>query len=1304
MTQSKFVIPQKLDDLSHPQDDSNIYYVNNELASLEIAHQLAETESKLHQDPLNIIDEFGVFYSVLRTFDTLDTRLKDRFWTILFKTTNSFSEQLRSILSTENAQSLFDSAEEKLQYSNALKMIIFLDCTFIQFFEDAQSSHKHNFDKDIAGGDQGRKRKDQTANKKKAAISLDYEKYRVRVLKDILQLISSPLSRISDSSTEAQEVANQVMRVSYKMIENSAINHLTKDNDLININFSLVGCGIEKYNQSLTFCLKFIQLLQQREQLAPLLADLVSFIVSRHDQRQLVSDIIREIAHIDIRSLTADSSGTRAVSAFLISLSEKCSEEFLPSIDELFDYLEQDSYHMRSTTLSIFGNLIIKTLHKQDADKDLRDRLLDVMLDHICDITTFTRSRALQVWATLCENQMLPLSYLVPVTTAAVGRLLDKSCPVRKSAVRFITTILMRNPFARKLPLQAFVQKYEQENKKLEELIEEERKRLEKEEEVLETLSQDSQTSINSDTDPSQVHPNAKVTKDVVLTSESAVVTQKRKVDFLRDAIAFTQQIHKAIPLTSEMLYSEKITDISEAIEFFVCSYEFGIDEALVGFKKMILLVNGKEKGYKETITAAYKRIFFESTIYEGKPNKDSLIVENLINFTQESTIGEFISLEVLMGHFYLSGDFTLDMERELMATFTRAKTTATIEDAIAAIQLIGSLALVKPDLINHNLHLCVKHGLLEPIAMSTGGSFDDQATRLVRETCIAIRKSIPRKIEDKSRSMRLARDDEIFVHIENIIVDSFTSTKSDSWFSMCDETIRILFDMAENPEKICESIFNKMVDKLLKNAIQCTNSISTQDTNRNESPDYVCQPSTLQGTQASQISNNTMELVNPTTLARFIHFLGDVALDLAVFLELNVLVELKVRTAPADESKHNISAANISISSRRRSRRFANKSMDEANLEDEIGLGGAEAEDAELEFIGSICDEEIVCGKNLLAKLARVVLEVAKDPIRYYHPELKQASSLALAKCMMVSARFCHDHLRLLFTILERTEDSAIKINLLVAISDLCIRFPNQLDGWTNKIFNCLQNNDVLVRRVALKILSRLILCDILKAKDQISTIANLIVDDDEQISSFARHFFVELSRKLNAIYNCLPDIISRLSDAKTGISEDAFRIVMKFIFELLDKAQQIDRLLDKLCGRFMDTDCERHWSDLAYCLSLLKYNDKSMAKLVDKFDCYKDKLCIDSVHESILSIVSTYKKNHGLKDEMKQLLAEFETKIAKAVGEKPEGEDMDATEGAGGHSEMEENGNTSHATTATPTPVPGENADVTETSMEED
>ena len=101
-------------------------------------------------------------------------------------------------------------------------------------------------------------------------------------------------------------------------------------------------------------------------------------------------------------------------------------------------------------------------------------------------------------------------------------------------------------------------------------------------------------------------------------------------------------------------------------------------------------------------------------------------------------------------------------------------------------------------------------------------------------------------------------------------------------------------------------------------------------------------------------------------------------------------------------------------------------------------------------------------------------------------------------------------------------------------------------------------------------------------QVKGQISDMALCTIDDETKISVLAKLFFTELARKGNALYNVMPDIISRLSDPDAGTEEDKFREIMKFIIGLIEKDKHLESLVEKLCQRVRVTKTERQWRDL--------------------------------------------------------------------------------------------------------------------------
>jgi condensin complex subunit 1 len=81
----------------------------------------------------------------------------------------------------------------------------------------------------------------------------------------------------------------------------------------------------------------------------------------------------------------------------------------------------------------------------------------------------------------------------------------------------------------------------------------------------------------------------------------------------------------------------------------------------------------------------------------------------------------------------------------------------------------------------------------------------------------------------------------------------------------------------------------------------------------------------------------------------------------------------------------------------------------------------------------------------------------------------------------------------------------------------------------------------------------------------------AACIVDVEERIQCLVKLFFTELAKKGNALYNIMPDIISRLSDAE--LPEAQFQRIMEFLFPNIQKDKQTESMVEKLCHRFRAT-----------------------------------------------------------------------------------------------------------------------------------
>jgi condensin complex subunit 1 len=270
--------------------------------------------------------------------------------------------------------------------------------------------------------------------------------------------------------------------------------------------------------------------------------------------------------------------------------------------------------------------------------------------------------------------------------------------------------------------------------------------------------------------------------------------------------------------------------------------------------------------------------------------------------------------------------------------------------------------------------------------------------------------------------------------------------------------------------------------------------------------------------------------------------------------------------------------------------------------------------------------------------------------------PALKASALLALTKLMVVDATICENNLQLLFTFLQnRVVDPSIRSNLVVALGDLALRFPNLIEPWTEHVYRTLGDPDVGVRKTAMMVLTHLILNDMMKVKGHIAKMAVCLEDSDERVAALASLFFHELAKKeykgTSPIYNLLPDMLSMLSKDST-LNRSQFQSVMQQLLAHIKKDKQGDALVEKLCQRFASTEDESQWRNVAFCIIQLPISDKGIKKLVEGFNFYKNALADEETAGILLSIVAKAKKNAS-KPESKELIEDLESKMVNCIEE---------------------------------------------------
>lgn len=455
----------------------------------------------------------------------------------------------------------------------------------------------------------------------------------------------------------------------------------------------------------------------------------------------------------------------------------------------------------------------------------------------------------------------------------------------------------------------------------------------------------------------------------------------------------------------------------------------------------------------------------------------------------------------------------------------------------------------------------------------------------------------------------------------------------------VCSRTFQYIYKMCHQPNIITQTVIGDLWTTLMQISEEIGDNNLEEELPANE-PGLTQMPF-IRPSQ-NGFNFNESKMVLPTyLLSRFIFMIGYVAMKELIYLDIDIYSNLKYRQDLADiqknKKKTNAQKANavgrrttLNMSATAAVRKSVlpqqnqqNQDEDDNNEDDVIGPS---AEDAFAEQINMICEHELLYQRGgIFRKFMPMILEVLKFPKRFNNQELQRSALLAVIHFMSVSSEFCEKNMHFLMNIFLHSQDIDIKCNVIIGMSDLTFRFPNVIEPWSSHMYSTLHDKNRELRLTSVRILSHLISHEMILIKGQISDLAMCLVDKDDEIRTATEVFFKEIAHKSNILYNVLPDIISRLGDPNLHLEEGKYQIIMRYIIGLINKDRQIENLVDKLCYRFKITEQERQWRDIAFCLSLLSYTEKTIKKLVENIPLFKDKVQVQEVYDFFRNIITS-------------------------------------------------------------------------------
>ncbi|KAM9724450.1 condensin complex subunit 1 [Menidia menidia] len=1268
----------------------NQYVVQDVVSPKQLPSQLSRFKAALRsQGPLCILEHFDTGYSVLQHFNSVDLGMKEDTLELLVQVVCGLAVSLPELLVSTSI-----SAAERKEKLNAVKMSVFLLCKLTENLESVSCRQSIV----TAPGKGGKK------GKSSAEGLIQWDSEREKVLQALVQLLQLDIRSLWNLSLVEEEFISCVTCCCYKLLENPTIGHVkskpTRDGII-----HLLGLLIKKYNHLLGASVKVIQLLQHFEQLSSVFAQAVFVWSTEYGVRAIIGEVIREIGQKSSEELVREGSGVKAFATFLSELSALVPDLMIPNISVLISHLEGESHTMRVAVCEMLGEILVRVLCGDGLDesgKADRDRFFDTLQEHLHDTHSHVRARVLQVYTRIVNSKALPLCRYSEVMEITVGRLMDKSINAVKSAIQLLAAFIAHNPYSCKLssadlkkPLEKEMAKLREMKEKLEERApvtvikaselwdamepellvtvrtvleptnEEEKKqeaeddrdveeekaaeddratavkiaqylRINKyrnavqlcirayscfpESEMFASLSTLSTKNImdslalifkGSDEENSELSQNLPPTpqkEGAKEVDDGELKKQEMLVQYLKDTETFALQVEKAISVINTMLYWKTTSVVQEAVQFCVTVCEFSVANSVSGVRKMLPLVWSTDAAIKDAVVQAYRRLYLN-------PQGDSVrmkahtLVDNLSELMVDASLGTIQCLEEIVQEFFGSGSsLQSTVVQVLWERFTGKRETPALHKR-AAVLLLGMAARAEREVVLSNLDTLCSVALGEKVT---------EDFLLARDTVITICSITDHVRQSKGAPLRLPQDHQLFTCLTQAIAEGVVM-EDPYWHSFMEQAVRLIYFLAESPDQLCSRLLQRSA-RLLLDQIAEGGEVN-KDVGQNQ--------------DGSQESSEQGEQVNCVCLAQLLALCGCVAFWQVSHLERSVSAELRRRRGETEEREEKEKGPSSK----------AKQAANESAMEEELGLIGASAEDTEAELIRKICEAELLAEENLLSAFLPLLVRVCSSPGRYSHPQLTTAACLALSQYMMISPSVCEENIRLMFTVLERSTLPVVRANAIIALGDLTVRFPNILEPWTQNLYARLSDEVSSVRQTAVTVLTQLVLKDVLKVKGQVSEVAVLLIDPEPHITSLALNFFNELASKDNAIYNLLPDIISRLSDPERAMSSEDFNTIMKQLFSYITKERQTESLVEKLCQRFRTAKTERQWCDLAVSLSLLSMCERGFKRLQECWECYSDKLTESGVYQPLLSI--TAKLRRGAKPQFKAQVDEFEKRL---------------------------------------------------------
>ncbi|AJV66902.1 Ycs4p [Saccharomyces cerevisiae YJM1460] len=1002
------------------------------------------------------------------------------------------------------------------------------------------------------------------------------------LLESITKLLEINLSKIFQTTPEKDLFIGLFTRPLFVLLE---IEPVTKVSSLKMFIQRILAMCVKNHGQSSSIQSSLMTNLTYFLHLSVFNAELLKLLNDEYNYPQLTEDILKEIS---TRVFNAkDTTGPKAISNFLIKLSELSPGIMLRQMNLVITLLNNSSITLRCSVVEACGNIVAELAQDPQTMEHYKQQiavLIELLEERFQDSNPYVRTKAIQGCSKICDLSSKFNKSKAKFTSLAVRSLQDRSSLVRRNSVKLLSKLLLKHPFKAIHGSQLRLSEWEEYLKGSESQLNSTLKKVESQETLNDTIERSLiEEEVEQDEGQCRTELEGSFNKSAELsrienevenintaTNTSVLMKLKLMIVYYKDAISFIKEIHKSIELISNLLFSKNRNEVLESMDFLVLADAFDIELSEFGIKKMLHLVwmkgtNDEGTSISVHLIECYKQLFLTAPDSCNMQEKAAHIAKNLINLSIGASIADLASLEQLLGMMYEQKLIDQHVINILWAIYNSASKASmqkeqnvnnrdsgkgfSKEQIHGSIIILGMLSLADNEIALKGLESLLNIGL---------GAVGLKDLTLCRYSCLALERMVPKRSTIITKAINQELEDVAVKKLYAIIINY---TKDNEYYPMCEQALSALFTISSKPDILATDLIREK---------------TMMTFGKPEEEDSI-----LSLEQSSRV----------VSLSQLLFIVGQVAIKTLVYLE-KCEAEFKKRKIEAETRNGKVKNQGADVT---------NTTQDNGG-DKELEMIGGTNEDDFTDAIQFVKENELLFGeKSILGKFCPIVEEIVSNSSRFSDPMLQRTATLCLEKLMCLSSKYCEKSLPLLITVMEKSPDPTIRSNAVLGLGDMAVCFNNLVDENTDYLYRRLHDENLMVQRTCLMTVTFLILAGQVKVKGQLGEMAKCLDNPDQGISDMCRLFFTELASKDNAIYNGFIDIFSNLSSDDL-LGKESFKKIIKFLLTFIDKERHQKQLNEKLVGRLRKCETQKQWDDIAFVLNNLPYKNEDVTALLEQ------------------------------------------------------------------------------------------------------